>query len=98
MAAVLHSLHTQYGDRPQVGKVFHVRGTNSVAVFFTLVKRNQGNTKVAGMLIASKASDHVEAALVTDDAARFGTTINPMLVTLFKVWHPAADSGGTASA
>ena len=98
MGAVLHSLHTQYGDRPQVGKVFHVRGTNSVAVFFTLVKRNQGNAKVAGMLIASKASDHVEAALVTDDAARFGSTINPMLTTLFKVWHPARDSGGAAPA
>lgn len=96
MGAVLHSLHTQYGDRPQVGKVFHVRGTNSVAVFFTLVKRNQGNAKVAGMVIASKASDHVEAALVSDDAARFGSTINPMLTTLFKEWHPAGDSGGAA--
>ena len=98
MAAVLHSLHTQYGDRPQVGKVFHVRGTNSVAAFFTLVKRNQGNAKVAGMLIASKASDHVEAAVLTDDAARFGSTINPMLTTLFNVWHPAGDSGGAAPA
>ena len=98
MAAVLHSLHTQYGDRPQVGKVFQVRGTNSVAVFFTLVKRNQGNANLAGMLIASKVSDHVEAAVVTDDAARFGSTINPMLATLFKVWHPAGDSGGVAAA
>ena len=98
MGAVLHSLHTQYGDRPQVGKVFHVRGSNSVAAFFTLVKRNQGNTKVAGMLIASKVSGHVEAALLTDDAARFGSTVNPMLATLFKVWHPAGDSGNAAPA
>ncbi len=96
MGAVLHSLHSQYGDRPQVGKVFQVRGTNSVAAFFTLVKRNQGNAKVAGMLIASKVSDHVEAALMTDDAARFGSTINPMLTTLFKVWHPAGSGGGSA--
>lgn len=97
MGAVLRSLHTQYGDRPQVGKLFHVRGTNSVAAFFTLVKRNQGNAKVAGMLIASKASDHVEAALLTDDAARFGSTINPMLTALFKVWHPMGDSGAAAT-
>ncbi len=98
MGAVLHSLHSQYGDRPQVGKVFHVRGTNSMAVFFTLVNRNQGNAKLAGMLIASKASDHVEAAVMTDDAARFGSTINPMLTTLFKTWHPAGDSGRAAPA
>jgi hypothetical protein len=98
MAAVLRSLHTQYGDRPQVGKVFHVRGTHSVAAFFTLVERNQGNVKLAGMLIACKVSDHVETALLTDDAARFGSTVNPMLTTLFKEWHPGRDSSSTPSA
>lgn len=93
MGAVLRSLHQQYGDKPQVGKVFQVRGTNSVAAFFTLTKRSQGNMKVAGMIIAARAPDHVEAALVTDDAKRFGSTVNPMLTTLFGVWHP----GGTAA-
>ena len=101
MGAVLRSLHNQYGDRPQVGRVFQVRGTNSVAVFLTLVKRRQGNAQIAGMLIVSKlAADHVEAALVSDDAARFGSTINPMLKTLFGVWQPGADrpaSGPAAS-
>lgn len=93
MGAVLRSLHNQYGDRPQVGRVFHVRGTNSVAVFFTLVKRNQGNVQVAGMLIASKAGDgEVEAALVSDEANRFGSTINPMLKTLFGAWHPGGEA------
>jgi len=97
MGAILRSLHNQYGDRPEVGRVFRYKGTNSVAVFFTLVKRNQGNVQVAGLLIASKVSaGHVEAALVTDDAARFGTTINPMLKTLFGEWHP--DGPNTAGA
>jgi hypothetical protein len=94
MGAVLRSLHNQYGDKPQVGKVFQVRNTNSVAAFFTLTNRAQGNMKIAGMIIAARAPDHVEAALVTDDAKRFGSTVNPMLNTLFGVWHP----GGTASA
>ena len=98
MGAVLHSLHQQYGDRPQVGRPFLVRGTNSVAAFFTLVKKNQGGAKVAGMLIATKASDHVEAALLTDDAARFGSTINPMLTQLFKVWHPGGNGGAPPAA
>jgi len=101
MGAVLRSLHNQYGDKPQVGKIFHVRGTDTVATFFTLVKRNQGNAQVAGLLIACKISaDHVEAALITDDAARFGSTVNPMLNTLFGVWpkRGAAASGGGAPA
>jgi hypothetical protein len=98
MGVILHSLHGQYGDRPRVGSVFRVRGTNSVAVFFTLVKRTQANTAVAGMLIAARAADgHIEAALLSDDAARFGSTVNPMLTTLFSRWHPAGGSGSAAS-
>ena len=93
MGAVLRSLHNQYGDKPQVGKVFQVRGTNSAAVFFTLVKHNQGNLQVAGMLIVSKTTDgRLEAALVSDDASRFGSTINPMLKTLFGVWNAGNDA------
>jgi len=98
MGDILRSLHSQYGDRPQVGRVFQVRGTNSVAVFFTLVKRTQGNTHVAGMLIVSKAGgDNVEAAVVSDDATRFGSTINPMLKTLFAAWHPGGGAQGPAT-
>jgi hypothetical protein len=69
-----------------------------VAVFFTVTKKNQGGSQIAGMIIAAKASsDHVEAAVLTDDAARFSKTINPMTRALFKVWHPLAAGGGTAS-
>jgi len=100
MGIVLRSIHAQCGDKPQVGKVFAVRGTGSSAVFFTAVKHTQGNEPIAGMIIASRpASGRVEAALVTDDAGRFGSTINPMLKTLFGVWHPggAAHDRGAAS-
>jgi hypothetical protein len=90
MGQILSSLHRQYGDKPQVGKVFQVRDTNSAAVFFTLIKRNQGNAPIAGMLIASPSGAGFEAALLTDEAPRFGKTINPMLKSLFAVWHPNA--------
>lgn len=93
MGSVLSSVHQQCGERPQVGRIFQVRGSNSVAAFFTVVKHSQGNQPIAGMVIASEvAPNHIEAALVTDDAARFGSTVNPMLTKLFSVWHP----GGTA--
>ncbi|MFZ1129791.1 MAG: SHOCT domain-containing protein [Terriglobales bacterium] len=99
MGAVLRSLHTQLGDRPQVGKLFQVRGTQSVAAFFSVNKRNQGGGQIAGLIIAAKAaSNRVEAALVSDDAARFPKTLGPMMKTLFGVWHPLASNGAPASA
>jgi hypothetical protein len=97
MGAVLRSLHSQLGDRPQVGKLFQVRGTESVAAFFSVNKRTQGGGQIAGMIIATKASNTaVEAALVYDDAARFPKTLTPMMKTLMAVWHPlnAASSAG----
>jgi hypothetical protein len=98
MGMILSSLHRQYGDRPQVGKVFQVRDSNSAAVFFTLIKRNQGNAPIAGMLIASPSGTGVEAALLTDEASRFGTNINPMLKSLFVAWHPGAPTRTQSSA
>ncbi|MGO8813231.1 MAG: hypothetical protein ACLQVG_01000 [Terriglobia bacterium] len=101
MGAALRSLHNSLGERPQVGKLFQVRGTESVAAFFSVSRKNQGGGQVAGMIIVAKATtDHVEAALVSDDAARFPKTLAPMMKTLFGVWHPleAGRTGGSGSA
>ena len=98
MGTVLREVHAQLGDRPRVGRIFRVHGTNSVAVFFTVTRRNQGNAQLAGMLIAATFSPgHVEAALLSDDAARFGSSINPMLKQLLDVWRPAGDARPAAS-
>jgi hypothetical protein len=100
MGAVLRSLHNQFGDRPQVGKLFEVRGTQSVAVFFTVNKKKQGNGELAGLIIVTKATtDRVEAAVVSDDAAHLSATFNPMMKTLFTSWHPfdAAREAGSGS-
>ena len=93
MGAVLSSLHKSLGDRPQVGKLFQVHGTESVATFFTVNRKDQGAGQplrpIAGLLIVTKVtSDHVEAALVSDDAAHFSKTLKPMMKTLFAAWHP----------
>ena len=91
MAAILRNLHKSLGEKPQVGKLFDVKGTDSVATFFTVTRHDQGavSLKVAGLLIAAKVStDHVEAALVSDDATRFPKTLAPMMKTLMNVWHP----------
>ena len=90
MGAVLLAIHNQCGDKPKVGRIFRVHGTTSMAAFFTVVQRNQGNAQLAGLVVASRMADgRLEAALLSDDAARFGSTINPMLNQLLAVWHPA---------
>ncbi len=95
MARILRIVQNNCGDKPQIGKVFRVRGSNSDAVFFTVRNRAQGNQPLAGELIAAPTGPKtVEAALVSDAAARFGTTMNPLLNQLFGVWHPGG--GGAA--
>lgn len=101
MGSVLRSLHSSLGEKPEVGRLFQVHGTDSYAVFFNVTRHDQGPAKpalkVSGMLIAVKVSDgHVEAALVSDDAARFPRTLSPMMQTLMKSWHPLT-SGSSGS-
>ena len=100
MSKVLRTVHNNCGEKPQVGKVFKVRGTDSDAVFFTVVNHAQGNKQVAGMVIASPSGpNRMEAAMVSDDASRFGSTVNPMLTQLFGEWHPggAGQASGPAT-
>ena len=97
---VLSDIHRQCGERPTVGKPFQLKGSNSIAVFFSVVNRNAGNVARAGMIIASGSGDDMEVALISDDAAKFGANANPMLKTLFAQWHPggAAPSGAPSAA
>jgi len=99
LGSVLRTVHNSCGEKPQVGKVFRVRGTNSDAVFFTVIDHPQGNRQEAGMVIATQTGPKtVEAAMVTDDAARFNSTVNPLLTQLFSVWHPGAASAAPGGA
>jgi hypothetical protein len=89
MGSLLRSLHKSYGGRPQVGKLFEVRNSQSVAAFFSVANRNAGTGQLAGLIIATKVTtDHVEAAFVCDDASRFHSSYNSLMKTLLGVWHP----------
>jgi len=101
MARILHNVQNACGEKPQVGRVFRVRGSNSDAVFFTVTNRAHGNVPVAGMLVAAPTGPKtVEAGLVSDSAARFASTMNPLQRQLFSVWHPGGEAplvgGGSA--
>ena len=90
MGNILKILHQNLGERPQVGQLFKLKNTDTVAVFFSAVNHPGGNVPVAGLLIAANAGpNNIEAALVSDDASRFNSTVNPMLRQLFTAWHPA---------
>jgi hypothetical protein len=97
MGAMLKNLHNQYGDRPQVGKLFQVQGTQSVSAFFSI-----GTKHLAGIIIVAKvAESRVEAGVISGDAAHFGSNYNAMMKTLMTTWHPfegAQQGGGSAAA
>lgn len=97
MAAILRHIHEDVGEKPQVGQLFQVRGTESVAVFFSAMRHTGTQVRVAGLIIATKTStDHVEAALVTDEATHFHKVLPANMKALFAVWHPLRDAAAGA--
>jgi len=91
MGIMLREIHQHFGERPQVGRYFQPRGSDSIATFFTVIAKAEGNKPYGGLVIVSMAAGgHPEAALIYDQADRFGTTANPMLSRLNEVWHPEA--------
>jgi hypothetical protein len=89
MAAMLKNVHSRFGDKPQIGKFFQTRGSDSTATFFHLTARNQGNKPIAGMVIVSLApgAKTGAAAVLYDDAARFPKTQSALMQKLNTSWH-----------
>lgn len=100
LSRLLSMVHTSCGEKPQIGRVFQFTGTTSVGVFFTVTDHPEGNQLLAGMVIATATGpNQVEGAMLYDYAARFSTTVNPLLQQLSGVWHPgAAPAAGAPSA
>jgi hypothetical protein len=99
LGRMLRSLHNNCGEKPEIGRVFQFRGSNSVGLFFTVTDHPDGNLPLAGMVIATMTGPNtVEAGMVYDVASRFAQTVNPMLEQLSGVWHPGAASAPTSRA
>jgi hypothetical protein len=98
MSKILGNVQNTCGEKPQIGKVFQFKGTNTIGVFFSVTNHPQGNSPEAGLVISAASGPHqVEAALVTDNASRFGQTVNPMLQQLFGVWHPGGQTAASGA-
>ena len=87
MLQILRNLHQSCGERPQIGRAFQMRGADAAGLLFTVTNHAAGNVRVAGLILASTRVPG-QAALLSDRADRFNSSINPMLVQLFKAWHP----------
>ena len=99
---LLSTIHTDCGEKPQIGKPFQFQGSNSVGVFFTVTDHPDGNIPLAGLVIANAAGPkQMDGAMIFDEASRFGSTVNPLLQQLSGLWNqgaaPAA-SGAMAGA
>jgi len=98
MSRLLNMVQASCGEKPQIGRVFQFRGTNSVGVFFTVTDHPEGYLPLAGLVIGAVAGpNQAEAAMVYNKASEFGTTVNPMLQQLASVWHPGTASASSAS-
>lgn len=88
MAAVLHNVHTRFGDRPRVGKFIQNRSNGSVAAFFRLTARNPGNKPMEGLAIVSPGQGNANgvAAVLYDDATRFAKTEPALMQKLNEAW------------
>ena len=84
MVTMLRNVHNHFGDRPEIGRFYQARGTNSAATLFTLMAKSPAGKRIRGMVIVSSAKPNqpVDAAVIYDDADRFGTTWSAMMQTL----------------
>jgi hypothetical protein len=97
MGGILKQVDQGCGEKPSVGQVFSVKGSTSVAVFFTVVNHAQANRQLAGLVIAVQAGNNdFEAGLIADSANRLAQTANPMMQQLFSAWNPGASSAGSS--
>ena len=100
MGTMLRKVHGQFGEKPQVTRFFRTKGSSdSVATFFTVTAKNQGNKPMAGLvLVAMPAGQPATGAILYDDANHFNTSMGPMMKKLNEVWASRASHGSAGAA
>lgn len=96
LTSMLRTVHTNCGEKPQIGQVFQFTGTDSVGVFFAVTDHPDGNLQLGGLVIArTTGPNKFEAAMVYDLASRFGQNLNPLLQQLSTAWNPNRTASAT---
>jgi hypothetical protein len=90
MASLLRSVHEHFGNRPEIGKLFRTRGTDSLAAFFA-VTANPGGQPFSGLAIVSMRTGLMPSgAVLFDRADRFARTEPVLMVKLNTAWQQQA--------
>ena len=85
---MLHQIHSKFGDKPQVGKLFQSRDGSSLSTFFTLKAKNMGGQPLAGLLIIIQHGNGVpQMGVLYDYANRFVNTEPAMLKAVSSAWE-----------
>jgi hypothetical protein len=80
MGETLRQVHTQYGDRPVVGRWFQDRTGESLATFFSVMPGSGAGQRLAGLVMVSvPRGGQPIAAILSDEASHFPRTLGPML-------------------
>ncbi len=92
MGFMLRRVTDHFGERPQIGKFFQTKGTDSAATFFNLHAKDQGNTAIAGLVIVIMPRNGATptAAVLYDDAANFSKSEPAMMKALNNAWQTEA--------
>jgi hypothetical protein len=79
LGQMLHNVSLHYGDRPQLGKLLQNHTGDVLAAFFNVTDKNAGGKQISGLVIVSVPQNGPgKAAVLTDDASRFPTTVTSM--------------------
>jgi len=100
MIAVLRTVHTHFGEQPEIGDLLKSRDGKRLGVFFTVHAKSDGNKLAAGLAIVTATPDAIpEFALLFDDGDRFPSTEASLLNLLYsngQFVEPVPSSGHAA--
>ncbi len=92
---MLHNVSLHYAERPQLGRLIQDRTGTVLAAFFTVTAKNENRRQIIGLVIVSvPRSGSAQAAVLTDDASRFPSSINAMLQRLQSEASAAQNNAG----
>ena len=98
LGEALRGLHGRFADRPQIGRLFRARGSNTIATFFQLHINGQANRPVLGLVIvAAPPGAHPSVWIAYDQANRFRTSGPALLQAMdAATGRPSRPVGGPA--
>jgi hypothetical protein len=88
---VLHQVHGEFGEKPQVGKLFQAKDGTSLSAFFTVTARSTSGKRIAGLVIITQHEKKPpQMGIMYDYVNRFVTTEPAMLKAVSAAYQAAA--------